>query len=580
MTLRSRSSTLSLLQSSAGASSGRFPSLLFVLVVFSVFVTLGLHAARPQSLRSYYPLAASTAHPITQLMDQAEVAYRTKLAGQSQSLAAAVAEYKRRYKRPPPKGFDKWYTFAQSNKVIMIDEYDGLMNDLAPFWNISGLEMRRRAHQAGSLPKVDLVRVKDGQLSTTAEVSGRAGGFKSMLEDFAHVLPDLEFAINAQAEGRVLLSWEFADNPDITLQDSSDCTPSTGEGTLWESWRRTCQPSKNARQLFSSLRNPFRTTLFPPRKHNFDFCGSPYAHYLQGHFFTDVRPFTKLYPIFSPAKAKGFSDIRIPRRYTYGWDPTADNMEVPWDEKSDKIYYRAIAMGGGTTPPGFSAQYQRHRFVRMASDESTSVNRSIVIADPPNSENYVSTSVPIGKLNEEIMDVGFSVFGDAHNYLGGADAMEEELNHASSEVLNRNWAYKYNVDLDGLGYSGRFMSLLASDSVPMKATVYEEFYSDWIQPWLHFIPLSQMYHEIYNVHGYFSGGTVSTLKAANSTVQDRPSEQWHPANGDARARRIARAGKVWHETMARKADLQAYVYRLCLEYARLSADDRDAMNYR
>lgn len=119
----------------------------------------------------------------------------------------------------------------------------------------------------------------------------------------------------------------------------------------------------------------------------------------------------------------------------------------------------------------------------MASDASLENNRSVTVAVPPDSDNYVSASVPIGTLNDEVMDAGFALFSDADNYAGGEEVMEQELNHYSSEKLNRNWAYKYNIDLDGLGYSGKFMALLASDSVPVKATVYDEFYSDWIQPW-------------------------------------------------------------------------------------------------
>ena len=84
-----------------------------------------------------------------------------------------------------------------------------------------------------------------------------------------------------------------------------------------------------------------------------------------------------LFPIFSPAKASGYQDIRIPshyyyaqtRRYTYGWDPVnlelnpVDHMETPWEDKSDLIFWRGASTGGGSSPPGFAAQYQRHRRV-------------------------------------------------------------------------------------------------------------------------------------------------------------------------------------------------------------------------
>ena len=56
----------------------------------------------------------------------------------------AVAEYKRRYGRNPPKGFDQWWDFAQKHNVKIVDDYDTLFEDLAPFWDMSGEEFRTR----------------------------------------------------------------------------------------------------------------------------------------------------------------------------------------------------------------------------------------------------------------------------------------------------------------------------------------------------------------------------------------------------------------------------------------------------
>nr|GAT43851.1 predicted protein [Mycena chlorophos] len=171
--------------------------------------------------------------------------------------------------------------------------------------------------------------------------------------------------------------------------------------------------------------------------------------------------------------------------------------------------------------------------------------------------------------------------------------------------------------MDGVGYSGRFMALLASDSVPLKATVYDEFFAGWIEPWVHYIPLSAAYSEIYNVVAYFSGPAPAVLNAAGLsslisssatgyTYFGAPSpeqQEYHEGDpdedatraqerrvalvqagqqsseGDRRLRRIARAGKQWKATMGRKVDMEVYVYRLALEYARLWADDREAMSY-
>ena len=86
-------------------------------------------------------------HPISKLMADAEDKYRTLLSKQSKTLADAVTEYKKRYKRDPPKGFDEWFSFANQHDVKMIDEYDAVFEDLEPFWTLSGEEVRRRAEQ-------------------------------------------------------------------------------------------------------------------------------------------------------------------------------------------------------------------------------------------------------------------------------------------------------------------------------------------------------------------------------------------------------------------------------------------------
>jgi hypothetical protein len=47
-------------------------------------------------------------HPILDLVADAEREWDAMLARQSKSLDEAVAEYKRRYGRRPPRGFDRW----------------------------------------------------------------------------------------------------------------------------------------------------------------------------------------------------------------------------------------------------------------------------------------------------------------------------------------------------------------------------------------------------------------------------------------------------------------------------------------
>ena len=48
------------------------------------------------------------AHPIFELISRAEKEWEAKLRGASKTFQEVVQEYKRRYKRAPPKGFDHW----------------------------------------------------------------------------------------------------------------------------------------------------------------------------------------------------------------------------------------------------------------------------------------------------------------------------------------------------------------------------------------------------------------------------------------------------------------------------------------
>lgn len=141
--------------------SGHRAGILFLVAVILAFAEGGLWAARKRVNASFpddslIPRPSNVfrrtrarpeihEHPIPKLMSEAETRYRNLLGKQSKTLPQAVAEYKRRYGRNPPRGFDDWWRFAQENNVVMIDEYNNINEDLAPFWTLSGEQMRERA---------------------------------------------------------------------------------------------------------------------------------------------------------------------------------------------------------------------------------------------------------------------------------------------------------------------------------------------------------------------------------------------------------------------------------------------------
>jgi hypothetical protein len=67
---------------------------------------LGSHHFRSDGL---LVVNSDGSHPIYELITRAENAWNTKLRHASKSFDQAVVEYRRRYHREPPRGFDDWY---------------------------------------------------------------------------------------------------------------------------------------------------------------------------------------------------------------------------------------------------------------------------------------------------------------------------------------------------------------------------------------------------------------------------------------------------------------------------------------
>lgn len=127
--------------------------------------------------------------------------------------------------------------------------------------------------------------------------------------------------------------------------------------------------------------------------------------------------------------------------------------------------------------------------------------------------------------------------------------------------MKEQYNYKYLLDLDGNSFSGRYRSFLRSTSLPIKSAIYKEWHDSRIIPWAHFVPIDPTFMDIYGIMEYFFG--------------DGKERKGH----DSVARKMAFDGKAWAERVLRREDMQIYVYRLLLEYARLSDDRRDMLGY-
>lgn len=71
-------------------------------------------------------------HPIYQLVADAKKRWEGKLAKASRSLPQAVGEYRRRYGRDPPAGFEAWWNYVKQKNVKLPDEYDQIVSSQVP----------------------------------------------------------------------------------------------------------------------------------------------------------------------------------------------------------------------------------------------------------------------------------------------------------------------------------------------------------------------------------------------------------------------------------------------------------------
>lgn len=135
--------------------------------------------------------------------------------------------------------------------------------------------------------------------------------------------------------------------------------------------------------------------------------------------------------------------------------------------------------------------------------------------------------------------------------------MEETIDFAPTMGLEQQNQYRYLMDVDGNGWSGRFHRLLSTNAVVLKSTVFPEWYQDRIVPWVHYVPIKVDYSDLHDVMAFFIGNPDG--------------EGAH----DSMAARIGQAGKDFAKKHWRREDMQAYMFRLIMEYSRLLNRESD-----
>ncbi|KAJ7669971.1 glycosyl transferase family 90-domain-containing protein [Mycena polygramma] len=249
-------------------------------------------------------------------------------------------------------------------------------------------------------------------------------------------------------------------------------------------------------------------------------------------FTTDLVPvlsMTKLADASTVGEGGGscFADVLVPGEFYYRNSWWAGKFEhandVRWEDKKNVLYWRGKSNGGHIRGTNYLS-FPRFRLMDLA---ALPENRAKGLFD-----------VRITQWHEWHCtdDCDADAIRAAYNITGEGVPREEA------------YGYKYLLDVDGNSFSGRYLGLLRSGGLVFKSTAFAEFFTPWLVPFEHFIPV-------------------------RPDLADLPSKiEWARAN-DAEARRIQESGRVFAERILTDAQNDCYWFAVLLEWGALWGEE-------
>ncbi|KAL7421975.1 cryptococcal xylosyltransferase 1 [Cryptotrichosporon argae] len=511
-------------------------------------------------------------HPILALLRDGERKWNDRIARQSKTLEQAVDYYKEKWGRPPPKGFDDWWEFAQGVNVLLPDEYDAIMEALLPFYGLPISELADRLTEVEKIAETFTLIVHDGRVElqwnddysrdTWWASRPRADKQINLMEPFINKLPAFRATYTIHDQPTILLDYKRQTEL-VTAAKARKVAKSPSEEDRPENdYYKACAPDSPLNKHV--IEAPAPDTFISAHVATMNVCEHPSLMDNHGMMLeektpdTHPKPHTKLFPILVPSITAMHGDIPIT---PVGSDGHRDDVgnDPEWGAKSGKLYWRGLATGLNHNK-GSGARWRqshRERLHFMANDKT---NAAVDVLTPVGSTGEASyTNYPLKQLGDYYMDAKLAGgnwqcdWGD-----GTCQEMEDEIEFAGKDDAEKSNLYKYVFDTDGNAWSSRFTRLMASLNVVIKASIFPEWNSQYLPEWFAYVPSKMDYSDLYSIMSFFRGTPMG--KGAHDEV----------------ARRIALNGQCWVERTWRREDLQAYMFRLYLEYARMVSPDRDS----
>lgn len=234
-------------------------------------------------------------------------------------------------------------------------------------------------------------------------------------------------------------------------------------------------------------------------------------------------------PIFTQSTHDCFLDLLIPTSDHFAAASTEENHPNlltydEWKKKSSLFVWRGSTHGVWWTQNTPYWNSQRHRFV------------SLIHSLQQQNSTY-----------RRLFNVSFSQYSTCEPSI--CHQMRKQYGPPSfiSRVEQRN-TFRYVFDIDGAGWTNRFLSLLGDGVLILKATYSYEYLSSFILPYVHYIPLAPDYSDLI------------------------PQIEWVLSHEEEVYQIVRRAQEISRRRL-RKADLECYLSRMILEYSSLLRED-------
>eukprot|EP00835_Amoeboradix_gromovi_P006052 NODE_648_length_5566_cov_0.226450.p1 type:complete len:640 gc:universal NODE_648_length_5566_cov_0.226450:3350-5269(+) len=392
---------------------------------------------------------------------------------------------------PLPSEFESWFRFAKANQC-RINRYDQLNAQLRQFKRSPKdykqiLTLLPAFFNNTQLTKMS---VKDGKVNITIN-SDRAAAYVPIFEKIQALLPNMNFLVNTHAQPIIMHRNRYTDgfleenslskfnqNPSgVNMIDLTVQNPDRSNFTSTLRLRDLMSESCRADQYRNSLEQGYGLFINAPEEYQT----------------------LNLFPLLSWGGYPGCTnDILIPSVYHYEYRKLTEvKSDYPsWKYKSNTLLWRG-ATSGNPFYNNVHITYKPDHICTgydVCTTNQTRITKPELYADRIWFYSHRQRAVTTSDLFQGILDIQF---------VNGAE-MAVELQEETFKFYSKPWRLsfsrffnsKFILDIDGNGYSGRFLKLLRGNSLIFAAHYATDWFSDIIIPFYHYVPVNMGYDKI------------------------------------------------------------------------------------